>query len=311
MTNTPQPDRDHEFARLLKLAGERDVPHPDRMERARAAAHASWQRDVKTALALYFGIGRPSLPTVIVAHVVATEGNASVLASKDDPIAAMQDLPVHAGSELATRDGRVALTLGDSLSLRLDRKTRVRFVDASHVTLLEGAAYVDSGGLNAAPFLRIATPAGEVRHVGTQFLVVVDGRNTDVSVREGRVIVSRPDAGNGEIDIAAGEVLKVDATHAVLTRGLPSYGPQWEWVTAIAPPFDIENRPLSEFIAWVVREQGWQLRYADHQLQQGARDIRLHGSIDSMPIESRLETVSLITGVPLQVRQGELLVGRP
>ena len=83
------------------------------------------------------------------------------------------------GTVLATGDGRVAVSFADALSLRLDRGTRLRFDGHERVTLLQGALYVDSGGLNVGPPLTIATPAGEVRHVGTQFQVRVSGEITE------------------------------------------------------------------------------------------------------------------------------------
>ena len=99
-------------------------------------------------------------------------------------------LAIHTGTTLATSEGRVALTFGDSLSLRIDRQTRLRFDSREQMTLLAGALYVDSGGINAVPALRIETPAGVVRHVGTQFQVHVTGDMTRVRVREGRVLLT-------------------------------------------------------------------------------------------------------------------------
>ena len=63
-----------------------------------------------------------------------------------------------------------------------------------------------------------------------------------------------------------------------IESGLPSFGEEWEWAARMAPGFDIENRPLSEFLAWLVREHGWQLRFTDAQWQSRAQGIRLHGS---------------------------------
>ena len=94
-------------------------------------------------------------------------------------------LPIHAGTTLSTSEGRVALTFGDSLSLRIDRHTRLRFDSREQVTLLAGALYVDSGGINAVPALRIETPAGAVRHVGTQFQVHVTGDVTACACAKG------------------------------------------------------------------------------------------------------------------------------
>ena len=40
------PDTERSIERLIKLAGERDMPSPEGMERARRAAHESWSRAI-------------------------------------------------------------------------------------------------------------------------------------------------------------------------------------------------------------------------------------------------------------------------
>jgi ferric-dicitrate binding protein FerR (iron transport regulator) len=313
---------------LIKLAGERDMPSPQGMERARLAAHASWNRAVEShsgrrrnrfkpllgfalaagiaALALFAWQTRPApAARELVARIATMSGGATVQEGRGET-AARVELAVHSGATLATREGRVALTFGDSLSLRIDRHTRLRFDNRGQVTLLAGSLYVDSGGVNAVPALRIETPAGAVRHVGTQFLVQVTGDSTSVRVREGRVLLSRP---AGTMDIATGDELSVTGNELAWRRGLPSSGVDWEWAATIAPPLEIENRPLAEFLAWIAREHGWQIRYREESLQQRTHDIRLHGSLDELGADAMLERVSLVTGVPLVARDGMLWVG--
>jgi ferric-dicitrate binding protein FerR (iron transport regulator) len=215
---------------------------------------------------------------------------------------------VMSGNALETADGRVALTLGNSLSLRMNRHTRMRFDSPSDVTLLAGDIYVDSGGVNAAGRLRIETPAGVVRHVGTQFQVLVTEAGTRVRVREGRVLFTPLDAGAPR-DVAAGDELRIVDGRLDLRRGQPSFGAEWEWAATVAPPFDIDGRPLAEFLAWVAREHGWQLRYASEALQQQTYEIRLHGALDQSGADAMIGRVSLITGVPLRAHDGVLWVG--
>ncbi len=236
-------------------------------------------------------------PPELVAHIATLTGDALLREDRAKSIARVA-LPIHAGTTLATSEGRVALTFGDSLSLRIDRHTRLRFDSREQVTLLAGALYVDSGGINAVPALRIETPAGEVRHVGTQFQVQVTGDVTRVRVREGRVLLTR--ASGVPTDIAAGDELRVAGDDLQWQRGLPSFGAEWEWSAGIAPALEIENRPLAEFVTWMAREHGWQIRYSDETLQQRTLDIRLHGSLDRLDSDAMLERVALVTGVPLR-----------
>jgi len=323
-------EHDSTIERLIKLAGERDMPSAEGMERARQAAHESWTRALKSreaapsntrlrllgfalaagiaAVGVLLWIQRPApTPPELVARVTTLVGDARLQDAGDETPARLA-LPIHSGSTLATGDGRVALTFGDSLSLRVDRQTRLRFDGREQVTLLAGALYIDSGGINAVPGLRIETPAGAVRHVGTQYQVRVDGNVTLVRVREGRVLLS-PVSG-ASTDIAAGDELQVSGTDLRWQRGLPSFGKDWEWSAGIAPALEIEGRPLTEFVAWVAREHGWQIRYVDESMQSRAIDIRLHGSLDPLDSAAMLERVSLVTGVPLDAHDGVLWVGR-
>jgi ferric-dicitrate binding protein FerR (iron transport regulator) len=322
---------DSTIERLIKLAGERDMPSSEGMERARRAAHDSWTHMLESreapprssnfkllgfalaagvaVVAVMLWIQRPlTAPPELVAHVATLAGDAR-LEEAGNVTAARVTLPVHTGTTLATGDGRVALTFGDALSLRVDRQTRLRFDSREQITLLAGALYVDSGGINAVPALRIETPAGAVRHVGTQYQVHVAGTVTLVRVREGRVLLSR-DTTSTPTDIAAGDELRISGADVRWRRGLPSFGEDWEWSAGIAPALEIENRPLAEFITWVAREHGWQVRFADDALQSRAADIRLHGSLDPVDGAAMLERVALVTGVPLSAREGVLWVGK-
>lgn len=311
---------------LLKLAGERDQPSADAVQRARAAANLSWQQGIReggsgghrprkahvfawamaaalvaVAASLWLWAVRPA--AVEVARVAALQGQASLDSGRSLAIAAA----VNGGEILSTGDGRLALSLGDALSLRIDRDTRLRLDGSDQVTLLEGALYVDSGGLNARTALRIHTPAGAVRHVGTQFQVRVAGARTRVQVREGRVVLLQ--ASGASVDLGAGDSADVTGTGVHVERDQPGHGVDWEWAAATAPAFDIENRPLSEFLAWLAREHGWQLLYADAATQTRAQDIRLHGSLSTRDASGMLERAALITGMPLALDDGVLRVG--
>jgi ferric-dicitrate binding protein FerR (iron transport regulator) len=328
--NTNESERSVE--RLMKLAGPRELPSVEATERARVAAHESWQhmleeearpaprRRLKVVFALAAAAGIAAVAFVSlrlaqtgaplpVAHVATIEGPAVVHTDKGDSVVFVADR-VFANSTLTTGQGRIALTFGDSLSLRMDRGTRLRFDAVDRVTLLAGTVYVDSGGVNASTRLRVQTPVGEVRHVGTQFQVHVDGENTTVLVREGRVLFKPSEAGD-QRDISAGDELRIEDGRTDFRHGLPSFGTEWEWTSAVAPRFDIESRPLAEFIAWISREHGWQVRYASEVLQQQTYEIRLHGALETASGAAMVERMSLITGVPLEARDGVLWVGLP
>jgi len=314
--------------RLIRFAGEREMPPAEAVERARLAAEAAWRRGLEQApartrrrylwvplacaaavgalvLVLQPGSRRATAPLVAVAQVVTLQGDATLQGTAG---LLTRGATVFAGTTLVTGDGRLAAAVPGGLSLRMDRHTRLRCVDREHLVLLEGSLYVDSGGLNSGPALSIRTPAGEVSHVGTQFQVQVSGQTTRVRVREGRVALL-PEAGAQQRVIAAGDALEVSGSEERWQHGLASLGDDWEWATTLAQPLIIENRTLAEFLTWLAREHGWQLRYGDDALQQRTLDIRLHGSFDGLDTPSMLERIGLVTGVPLAVRDGSLWVG--
>ncbi|MBC8026843.1 MAG: FecR domain-containing protein [Steroidobacteraceae bacterium] len=316
---------DSSIETLVRLAGSRDAPSAQGMERARAAAFASWQQGLRAAdaprppphrvawwavaaglmsLAIVGAWYWRASPAVIVARVAAVSGDVRLTGARAETLVA--DSTVLAGESLESRSGRIALSFG-ALSLRVDRDTRLRLDAPDRVTLVEGNVYVDSGGVNASTALSIATPAGEIRHIGTQFLVNVTGGVTRVQVREGRVTLETTQGSAHEV--SAGERLDVDGAHALLMSTQVSHGVEWEWAAAIAPGFDVENRPLAEFLAWIAREHGWQLRYGDATLQSRAQAVRLHGSLEALEANAMIERVSLITGIPMSLRDGALIVG--
>jgi ferric-dicitrate binding protein FerR (iron transport regulator) len=315
---------------LLKLAGERDRPSAAGTARAREAARESWARALEVTsassasrarrrwpfvlaaaavlvvVAFAWPWWRMTAPAGIVASVAHVEGDVRLTGGGGRLEAAGT---LRSGDTLITGEGLVALTLGDTLSLRVGRSSRLRFDRDGHVTLIEGAVYVDSGGLQPGAALRIATPVGEVRHVGTQFQVQVRERLTRVQVREGRVVMTMK--GASPLDLAAGDLAETDGRALRLERGVASFGAEWEWAAMTGMVFDIENRPLSELLAWLAREHGWQLRHADTSLVARVQEIRLHGSMRGLDGRAMIERATWVTGVPLSVREGILWVGEP
>jgi ferric-dicitrate binding protein FerR (iron transport regulator) len=316
---------------LIKLAGEPDLPSAEGMQRARSASERAWRQMLEQpagtaprrgrllavgvamaaslALVVWF-VGRPALessPPETVGRVMTLDGN--VLELREGARFALKaGGSVSSGTLLETVQGRVAIAFGTALSLRLDRGTQLAFDGPDQVRLLAGSLYVDSGGINAGSPLRILTPAGEVSHIGTQFQVFVAEDLTRVQVREGRVQLAARDGGARQ-DLASGDALEVRGGEFLLKRGLPSFGADWAWTAALGPVLEIENRPLAEFLSWLVREQGWRLHYASEALQEQAGQIRLHGSLAGLDAGAMLERVSLVTGVRLELRDGVLWVG--
>jgi ferric-dicitrate binding protein FerR (iron transport regulator) len=129
---------------------------------------------------------------------------------------------------------------------------------------------------------------------------------TRIVVREGRVQLGGT---RHQTQITAGERIDIDEAGRVSRASVPSFGESWEWVSMIVPAIDLDNRPLSEFLSWMIREHGWQLRYATPRGEQTVQAIRLHASAQGKTPLETLQRVSLITGLTLELENGVLIVG--
>jgi ferric-dicitrate binding protein FerR (iron transport regulator) len=210
---------------------------------------------------------------------------------------------VAAGDELMTSaTGRVALHWRDGVEVRLDSGTRLDLTDAQAANLRVGGIYVDAGrpgGVNTR--FTLTTPLGEVRHLGTQYLVRTAPDAVHVSVREGSVAFQR----SGVPVIArAGERVTVSAAGDVARGQVGARDPEWAWLETITPPFAIEGRSLDEFLTWAARETGRTLVYESPAAAREAESIQLKGAVTGLGPDAAIAAV-LTTTPSLQAELGE------
>ncbi|MDY0065911.1 MAG: FecR family protein [Steroidobacteraceae bacterium] len=208
---------------------------------------------------------------------------------------------MYAGDEMLTAEtGGVSLDLGRGLSVRVDRDSRVRFVEPGRIELLRGALYVDANpGTGATADLVVDTHIGSVRHHGTQYEVRDLGDALRISVREGRVAFTDRGVTHGG---AAGEQLFVRPDGSVAREPTPPGDARWDWAVRIAPPFEIANQPLSVFLAWAARETGCSIEFASQKAQQAAETTILRGSIADLDPEAALDAVLATTDLHIAHR---------
>jgi ferric-dicitrate binding protein FerR (iron transport regulator) len=203
---------------------------------------------------------------------------------------------IEAGTQLRTgTGGRAAIRLRDGLELRLDSRTLLALEDAQHAALSKGAVYVDSGATTGAPGPEFAleTPAGTVRHLGTQYEArVVDG-SLRVAVREGRVQIGSP---GGDVLGDAGEQLTLSDGQVVRSRVAPT-AKDWDWVATITPPFSIEGRSVDAFLAWAGRETGRAVVYVSPETARQARGVVLSGTVDGLTPDEAVVAVLSTTSL--------------
>jgi ferric-dicitrate binding protein FerR (iron transport regulator) len=334
MSETSEPDtrpgsQDHDpIARLLKAAGARPQPDPDRKAAYRQMLHGEWRRataprrhrqvvwwlaaaaGIAAVLAVGwlrpYGIGSGTVANDVVGHVVRTEG--AVRSSLTSDASASRD--VVDGAQIRTRSvlettstGRIALALGTGTSVRLDRDTRVVVVAERSLVLERGAIYVDADSQRTGP-VEIQTTHGDVRDIGTQFQVRIEGAAMRVLVREGEVLIN---GARSQMTARAGEALFVAGNGMAERTTISPYASEWRWASQVAPLFDLEGSTVQRFLDWVAREKGWRWRFVDDDTSRRAADIVTHGSIEGYTPEEALDIVLPTCGLSY-IRDGDEVV---
>ncbi|MCB1625453.1 MAG: FecR domain-containing protein [Pseudomonadales bacterium] len=206
--------------------------------------------------------------------------------------------------------GNALIELQVGGNLRVASGTAVEIFDSNALRLERGVLYVDMppNSTSTGDFV-VTTPAGQFTHLGTQFEVAVQGEQTELRVREGRVAWRR--AGNdnaNEVTAAAGTALLVQGDGSVTRESIATTGREWAWAEALAPDFDIENRPLAEFLEWVARESGRRLVVVDAETEKRVATTILHGSIHGLNSLEALATVMQTTALHFDLPDGVIRV---
>jgi ferric-dicitrate binding protein FerR (iron transport regulator) len=281
-------------AELIRTAGRRVEPPSAAYERALAAATAALETKLRRRTQKRWSIAVAAsalLAAIALTLSIAPQDPARIAARTDRIIGAVEvktdgggwtalsadAVDLQASTEIRTRAGSGAgLVLAGGASLRLADATHIALQSDSRVHLLNGKVYLDTGATTAAQQVEVVTAAGSAIDIGTQFEVLYRDDAYRLRVREGRV---RLDRGPDIIDSQAGEQLTIDARGLVARTQLQADDADWEWAQALAPPPDIDGRPLSVLLAWVARETGKTIRFEQPELERKAQTTILHGSI--------------------------------
>jgi ferric-dicitrate binding protein FerR (iron transport regulator) len=326
-------ENDDDLEALFGPVGTRERPRPAAEAAAFHALRAQWQSSVAgqrrrrfTAWAIgaaasvaavaaayvWLQNALPSEPAVLatVEHVEGSDITWRNDRTQAQPLGAIRTLAQ--GQRLLTGpDSRLALRWHDGGSLRLDEGSRLEFVSASAVRLTAGNLYFDSAVAgasgDAATELAVQTPAGEVVHIGTQFMVSVAGDEVVLSVREGQVKVT----GDGfELVVAANEELGVRADGTRDVAAIDGFGGQWNWVADVAPQIEVDGRTTFDIVAWVARETGRRVVYESPSAESSARGNVLHG-VDRRSPNGMLTLLPHLTELAYEVRDEAIVVSVP
>lgn len=217
---------------------------------------------------------------------------------------------VYAGDTLSTGpDSGISITLANAESLRLDEDSRLVVLGNDEFQLVAGRVYADTGDfLYHDKGLRIVTDAGTVTDVGTQFSVRASGETLDIAVREGRVDVVV--TGGQDLVAVAGERMLLEQGGEPSVEQLAPHDDYWDWVAALAPVYDLENRSLLDFLRWAARETGMELVFTDNDLRMAAMRTDLHGSIQDVTPAEAIAAVLATTSFRYRIENDRILIYR-
>ncbi len=322
-------DQDQDIAQVLKAAGSREKP-PAAVEQAvRDGLRAEWRELVaesrrvrrrRVGFALAAGLAVAAVGAWLAAPQLGRRGDefgSVTIASGDVHIKtgffggwspAAPDQVLMTGQAVETGvDGHAALGLPGGLSVRLDVGTRANLASATEIVLESGALYVDADPASStAARLAVATPAGLVRHVGTQYEVRLLGSGVRLRVREGRV--EWQSKAGAVAQGYGGEQLTIAGDGSVERENTALYGDSWDWIGAATPGLELEGLRLSDFLAWAARELGSEVQFDRPETAREAESIVLHGSVSGLTPEQALEAVLATTRVQASISAGLIAV---
>jgi len=177
--------------------------------------------------------------------------------------------------------------------------TDLKLTSASGIFLRHGKIYLDFPPTTHSGAFDVSTRVGTIEHVGTAFEVLSNDEAVRIRVREGRVRLRHE---SQTTLLEAGTQLTADRAGNITRATVPPYGRDWMWVAALAPDFEIEGRSLVEFLHWVARELGREVKFADPHTQEIAERTILHGSIKGREPMDALNSVLWTTSLTYEIR---------
>lgn len=196
------------------------------------------------------------------------------------------------------------LALGQATDLRLAEHTALRWVSESSFELTQGRVFIDTGDRDD---MTVITTRGEVRDIGTQFLVAIDDDHLEVAVRTGKTIIES-DLGTyqASADGLQGDVVTLTADRAV-SHTEPANAARWDWIHSV--PRGYEETAVAAVLEQIARDLGVPLDYADPGVRAWVMNLRLHGDqVANMSPQEALEVVASTSGLVVHTGDGQSLI---
>lgn len=296
---------DRSVERILGRTTRRPVPSAEETQAVRENVQAEWLTIAKkrnsnrrllsfsiaaTVLVVIFAgfnaVRTGGMSETQVASIGKRFGSIYMLGDNAELLQQNNVSSVTAGQTIITDEASgIGFAWGDGGSLRMDESSRVEFLSRESIYLRSGRIYFDSEpdllpGPATRARLTIMTDHGEVMHVGTQYMTQADATALTISVREGEVRIESRSAVETAL---AGQQLQLRGGAAASVVNFKPYGGNWRWIEQTSPATVLDGRSLHDFLAWVSRETGMELRYASEDIEANSRNDLLRGTVDTDP----------------------------
>jgi ferric-dicitrate binding protein FerR (iron transport regulator) len=308
---------EQQIAELLKKVGPLKEPPADMAARVRASVRETWVEETTSrqtpsiqtpwsykvaaavavlSIGLVFTLQSPQeIPNV--ATVDAGQQAIEILADNQQWIRTSNDSLPEGSTIRVNGDTPVSFTFNDGMNVRARPGTRLQLSSSHEITLSMGSVYLDSYNNEQPVPFTVRTTFGTARDIGTQFMVSLNDTDAwTVQVRDGQVNIADDDQ---SMSLRSGDAITISAENDVSERNVSTHDESWEWSETARPSYDIEGRYLNDYLLWVSRETGRELRFASETARQSATSTRVHGTIEGLSARESLSQVLEITDLRL------------
>lgn len=301
-TRLPAERREAAFDRI-RAEWQAGLVEKQRLHAPRQNRRWLWASAASVLVALFSGLAvwvsqNSDDPAIQVATISAVHG--------DGPFAI--DAPIYSHQAISTGAGTLSIKLTSGLVVRAAPQSELMFDDAGHLNLEKGQLFVDSHAARVDDPLVVETTLGNIRHLGTQYLVEYDRQQLAVAVREGMIALQKPSAVKPIATAAAGEQLSVSisAPQTIERARVDATDERWKWIEVVPSPIDIDGARLDSFLQWYQRETGRRIT-----LQNADPDTRLNGSIAGLTPDEALAAIAIAAELNVVHKNDSVLVSKP
>jgi len=195
------------------------------------------------------------------------------------------------------------ITTAKGVDIRLSANTQLTWTSNKAVELQTGKIYIDT---DAQTNFYVDTPFGQVRDIGTRFLVAIKPTGMTVAVREGiaevdskfgtkRAIAENQTSALIVVDDQRSQVLRESAAHS-----------RWEWIHTAASGYEAQQLPM--VLQEIARDLGKLLEYEDRGVEATIAHETIQGQLTNLQPRQALDLVTKSAGLTWQETENTITI---